>query len=94
MSLIKVLRMKNVAVLMGDGAFALFFRPHPVVSAPEVCHLRQKKNIMPGVGVLGGGGLGAAGIDRYITFKIVDFRHVYPCFICRSRTPPSKKFRT
>ena len=40
--------MKNVAVLTEDGAFALFFRPHPEgfdssrVPSPGICHLRQK----------------------------------------------------
>ena len=41
---------KNVALLTEDGAFALFFRPHPGgfdssrVPTPEICHPRQKKN--------------------------------------------------
>ena len=40
--------MKNVAVLTEDGAFALFFRPHPSgfdssrVPTPGICHPRQK----------------------------------------------------
>ena len=50
--------MKNVAVLTGDGAFALFFRPHPgdltaqESPLPGIWHPRQKKKR-----------LGAAGID-------------------------------
>ena len=41
--------MKNVAVLTEDGAFALFFRPHPGnLTAQEsplsgICHPRQTK---------------------------------------------------
>ena len=41
--------MKNVAVLTEDGAFALFFRPHPGgfdssrVPTPGIYHPRQKK---------------------------------------------------
>ena len=41
--------MKNVAVLTEDGAFALFFRPHPGgfdssrVPTPGTCHLRPEK---------------------------------------------------
>ena len=40
--------MKNVAVLTEDGAFALFFRPHPGgfdssrAPSPGICHPRQK----------------------------------------------------
>ena len=41
--------MKNVAVLTEDGAFALFFRPHPwafdssrVPTPAGICHPRQK----------------------------------------------------
>ena len=55
--------MKNVAVLTEDGAFALFFCPHPRgfdssrVSTPGNLPSKAKKNAM------GGRGLGAAGID-------------------------------
>ena len=56
--------MKNVAVLKEDGAFALFFRPHPgdltaqESPLPGFCHPRQKI-LMPGghPGEGGGGGL-------------------------------------
>ena len=56
--------MKNVAVLTEDGAFALFFRPHPgdltaqESPSPGICHPRQKKMVMTG-GQPGGGGGGA-----------------------------------
>ena len=38
--------MKNVAVLTEDGAFALFFRPHPggLDSSRVIYQARQKKN--------------------------------------------------
>ena len=62
--------MKNVAVLTEDGAFALFFRPHPGgfdssrVPPPGICLPRQKKPMPPvGRGWGGGEGLGAGGID-------------------------------
>jgi len=60
--------MKNVAVLMKDGAFALFFRPHPGrfdssrVPNPGNLPSMAKKILMPGVNP-GKGELGAAGID-------------------------------
>ena len=61
--------MKNIAVLTEDRAFALFFHPHPgdltaqESPPPGICHPRQKKMLMPG-GQLGGGGvLGTGGID-------------------------------
>ena len=60
--------MKNVAVLTEDGAFALFFRPHPGefdssrVPTPGICHPRQK-NANARRSARGGGGLGAGGID-------------------------------
>ena len=64
--------MKNVAVLTVDGAFALFFRPHPGpfdssrVPTTGNSPSKVKKMLMsedqPG-GSGGGGGLGAAGID-------------------------------
>jgi len=50
---------RNVAELMDDGAFALFFRPHPggfdssKVPTPEICHPRQKN--ANAWGVEGGG---------------------------------------
>ena len=56
--------MINVAVLMEDGAFAFFFRPHPGgfdssrVPPPGICHPRQKKK-----NAYARGGRGAAGID-------------------------------
>ena len=59
---------KNVALLTEDGAFALFFRPHPGgfdssrVPTPGICHPRQKM-LMPGGQSGGEGGLGAGGID-------------------------------
>ena len=52
--------MKNVAVLTEDGAFVLFFRPHP--------RGFDSSRVMPGVCRGGGGGglgvwgLGAAGV--------------------------------
>ena len=64
--------MKNVAVLTEDGAFALFFRPHPGgfdssrVPTPGNLPSKAKKMLMP-VGQTGwgrgGGGSGAVGID-------------------------------
>ena len=64
--------MKNVAVLVEDGAFALFSRPHPGgfdssrVSTPGNLPSKAKKMLIPGAQPGGGGGegvLGAAGID-------------------------------
>ena len=49
---------ENVAVLTEDGAFALFFRPHPREFA-----IQGKKMLMPGGQPGGGRGLGAGGID-------------------------------
>ena len=46
--------MKNVAVLTEDGAFALFFRPHPWgfdssgVTTPGNLPTKAKKLVMPG----------------------------------------------
>ena len=62
---------KNVALLTEDGAFALFFRPHPGgfdssrVPTPRNLPSKAKKMLMPR-DQPGGGGLGAAGIDRCI----------------------------
>ena len=44
--------MKNVAVLTEDGAFALFFRPHP----REFAIQGKKKMLMSGGQPTGGGG--------------------------------------
>ena len=62
--------MKNVAVLTEDGAFALFFRPHPgefdSSRVPTLGNLPSKANktLMPGGQPgRGGGALGASGID-------------------------------
>ena len=62
---------KNVVVLTEDGAFALFFRPHPgrfdssKVPIPGNLTFKAKDMPMPGgqPSERGGGGLGAAGID-------------------------------
>ena len=60
---------KNVAVLTEDGAFALFFRPHPGgfassrVPTPGNLPSKAKKMLIPGDQPGGGGGLGATGID-------------------------------
>ena len=47
--------MKNVAVLTEDGAFALFFRPHPREFAIQG---KKKKMLMSGGQPTGGGGFG------------------------------------
>ena len=55
--------MNNVAVLTKDGAFALFFRPHPrgfdssSVPTPGNLPSEAKKMLMPGAQP-GGGGAG------------------------------------
>ena len=58
---------KNVALLTEDGAFALFFRPHPGGFAssrvPTPGNLPSKAKKMPIPGGQPGGGLGAGGID-------------------------------
>ena len=65
--------MKNVAVLTEDGAFALFFRPHPGgfdssgVPTPGNLPSKAKKLLMPGGEP--GGVLGAGGID-WCTTKV------------------------
>ena len=52
--------MKNVAVLTEDGAFALFFRPHPGgfdssrVPTPGNLPSKAKKMLMPGISPRGG----------------------------------------
>ena len=56
--------MKNAAVLTEDGAFALFFRPHPRwfysarVPTPRNLPSKASKMLMPGGQAVGGGGGG------------------------------------
>ena len=63
--------MKNVAALTEDGAFALFFRPHPRgfdssrVPTPGNLPSKVKKMLMPQDQP--GGVLGAGGIDWCIS---------------------------
>jgi len=48
----------------GDGAFALFLRPHPRAFRQLMCpHPGEFAVLMPGGLARGGGGMGAAGID-------------------------------
>ena len=65
---------KKVAVLTKNGAFALFFRPHPGgfdssrVPTPGNLPSKVKKNANArGSARRGGGGMGAGGIDLCIT---------------------------
>ena len=68
MALLSVRSIKNVALLTEDGAFALFFRPHPGgfdssrVPTPGNLPSEAKKNANAR-GSAWGGGLGAGGID-------------------------------
>ena len=59
--------MKNVAVLTEDGAFALFFRPHPGAfnssRAPTPVNLPSKKKKMLMLGGQPGGGGGWAQVE-------------------------------
>ena len=61
--------MNNVAALTEEGAFALFFGPHPGgfdssrVPTREFAIQGKKTMLMPEGQPGGGGGLGAAGID-------------------------------
>ena len=61
--------MKNIAVLMEDGAFALFFPPHPWgFDSSRIPNLREfafrgKKNVNAQGSARGEGSLGAGGID-------------------------------
>ena len=60
---------ESVAVLMEDGAFALFFRPHPGgldssrVFAPGEFAIQGKKMLMPGGQSEKGGGGGWAQME-------------------------------
>ena len=61
--------MKNIAMLTEDGAFALFFRPHPGgfdssrVPTSGKLPSKAKKMLMPGGQAGGMRGLGEAGLD-------------------------------
>ena len=63
MALLSVRSIKNVALLTEDGAFALFFRPHPGgfassrVLTPGNLPSKAKAMLIPG-GEPGGGGAG------------------------------------
>ena len=67
MALLRVRSIQNVALLMEDGAFALFFPPHPGgfassrVPTPGNLPSKAKKMLIPGGQP--GGGLGTGGID-------------------------------
>ena len=62
MALLDCQSMKNVAVLTEDGAFALFFRPHPGgfdnsrVPTPGNLPSKEKRMLMPGGQPEGRGG--------------------------------------
>ena len=87
--------MKNVATLTEDGAFALFFRPHPGgfdssrVPTPGNLPSKVKKMLMPGGQPKGG--LSAGGIDWCISNKICTscdfYRTKETCFTKSDVTP-------
>ena len=56
--------MKNVAVLTEDGAFVLFFRPHP--------RGFDSSRVMPGVCRGGGGGFGGVGVGCSWSLELTD----------------------
>ena len=73
--------MKNVAVFTEDGAFALFFRPHPggfdSSRVPTPRNLPSKAKKVPVPGGQPRGALGTAGIDGCIKSKLCKlYRHV------------------
>ena len=68
-------RVKNVAVLTEDGAFALFFRPHPDnsrVSTPGNLPPEAKKMLMPG-GQPGGGDWAQMELTDAFNLLLFDF---------------------
>ena len=75
--------MKNVALLMEDEAFALFFLSPPWGSPhPREFAIQGKKTLMPGGQPGGGGGLGAAGIDWCInSIKDQGYIYIYLAFV-------------
>ena len=67
--------MKNVAVLTEDGAFALFFRPHPDnFKSPHSREfaIRGKKMLMPG-GQPGGGDWAQMELTDAFNLLLFDF---------------------
>ena len=77
--------MKNIAELAEDGAFALFFRPHPEgfdssrVPTPENLPSKAKKNANAR-GSARVGGLGAGGMDWCIMHRNVKYKNVQQSF--------------
>ena len=70
--------MKNVTVLTEDGAFAVFFRPHPGgfdssrVPPPGICHRRQKNANARGSAPKGGGGWAQVELTDALAFLAPD----------------------
>ena len=71
---------KNVALLTEDGAFALFFRPHPGgfassrVPTPGNLPSKAKKMLIPG-GQPGGGAWAQVELTDALTEKLISFVH-------------------
>ena len=86
--------MKKIAVLTEDGAFVLFFRPHPKgfdsLGVPTPGNLLSKEKIMLMHGGQPGGGLGAAGIDWCITL----IQTFYGCLCALLRLEKDEIFRS
>ena len=88
--------MKKIAVLTEDGAFSLFFRPHPKgfdssgVPTPGNLPSKAKIMLMHGGQPGGGGGLGAAGIDWCITL----IQTFYGCLCALLRLEKDEIFRS
>ena len=74
--------MKNVAVLTENGAFALFFRPHPRwfdssrVPPPGNLPSKVKKILMPGGQPGEGGGWAQLELTDALVTKVIVFGHV------------------
>ena len=70
--------MKNVAVLLEDGAFALFFRPHPgefdssKVPTPRNLPSKAKKMLMPCVCVCVCVCVGVGGVGFWAQLELAD----------------------